>query len=251
MAEHAAPHPDLALYVLGLLEGDDATAFAEHLRGCARCRREFAELESLEGAVRLAAPPPDVPSGLEERTFAAIARAGGRDRLPAAEPEPRPAPPRPRPPLARRRRWALLGAAGAATAAVAVGVVVASSGTGGGPAPAAQRLALQTVRGRAATVTVDLRTTAVGRQVRLTMRGLPDPRPRSIYELWFVGPGDTRRRPNRVSAGTFHPDERGNGTVALTGAADPKRFPRLSVTLESADGSPRRTGPEVLRATQR
>jgi Anti-sigma-K factor rskA len=69
----------------------------------------------------------------------------------------------------------------------------------------------------------------------------------AVYELWFAAPGDTRRRPDRVSAGTFHPDEAGRGTVRLLAAADPKRFPRLSVTLEPVDGNPRRTGPEVLR----
>ena len=50
-----------------------------------------------------------------------------------------------------------------------------------------------------------------------------------------------------VSAGTFHPDENGRGTVRLLAAADPKQYPRLSVTLEPADGDPRRTGPEILR----
>ena len=51
----------------------------------------------------------------------------------------------------------------------------------------------------------------------------------------------------RVSAGTFHPDEQGRGTVRLLAAADPVAYPRLSVTLEPSDGDPRRTGPEVLR----
>ena len=68
-----------------------------------------------------------------------------------------------------------------------------------------------------------------------------DPRPDGLYELWFVGPR------GRVSAGTFHPDEQGRGVVRLLAAADPKQYPRLSVTLEPADGNPRRQGPEILR----
>ena len=51
----------------------------------------------------------------------------------------------------------------------------------------------------------------------------------------------------RVSAGTFHPDEQGRGTVRLVGAAEPVAYTE-SVSLEPADGKPRRQGPDVLRA---
>ena len=93
----------------------------------------------------------------------------------------------------------------------------------------------------------EVRVTEVGREVELDIRRLRDPRPEGIYELWFVAPGDTRRRPRRVPAGTFHPDEQGRGSVRLVAAAEPAKYPRLSVTLEPADGDPARTGPEVLR----
>jgi hypothetical protein len=56
------------------------------------------------------------------------------------------------------------------------------------------------------------------------------------------------RRRNRISAGTFHPDEQGRSDVELTAAADPALYPVLSVTPEPADGNPKRTGPEVLRS---
>ena len=72
---------------------------------------------------------------------------------------------------------------------------------------------------------------------------------KGLYELWFVGPGDTRAKPNRISAGTFHPDEQGRSRVRLHAAVDPAKFPVLSVTREPGDGNPRRTGPEVLRST--
>ena len=66
------------------------------------------------------------------------------------------------------------------------------------------------------------------------------------YELWFVGPGDTPARPNRISAGTFHPDENGRSDVTFAAAVDPALYPVLSVTAEPGDGDPRPTGPEVL-----
>jgi len=69
-----------------------------------------------------------------------------------------------------------------------------------------------------------------------------------FYELWFVGPGDTLADPNRISAGTFHPDEAGRSQVTFAAAVDPAKYPVLSVTAEPGDGDPRRTGPEVLRS---
>ena len=67
------------------------------------------------------------------------------------------------------------------------------------------------------------------------------------YELWFVGPGDTPARPNRISAGTFHPDENGRSEVTFAAAVDPALFPVLSVTAEPATATAP-TGPEVLRS---
>ncbi len=69
-----------------------------------------------------------------------------------------------------------------------------------------------------------------------------------FYELWFVGPGDTLAEPNRISAGTFHPDEEGRSHVTFAAAVDPAKYPVLSVTAEPGDGDPRRTGSEVLRS---
>ncbi len=72
-----------------------------------------------------------------------------------------------------------------------------------------------------------------------------------FYELWFVGPrGDTLTEPNRISAGTFHPDPEGRSRVTFAAAVDPKLYPELSVTAEPGDGDPRRTGAEVLSSVR-
>lgn len=134
------------------------------------------------------------------------------------------------PPRRRRRPWWLL--AVPATAAAALLLT-----TGGG-----ERYEL---RGGGAKVTAVVETTGVGREVELSIDRLRDPRPDGLYELWFVTP-DGRR----VSAGTFHPDDAGRGTVRLVGAADPKTYPEIRVSLEPADGNPRRQGPDVLRAVR-
>ena len=134
-----------------------------------------------------------------------------------------------RPPR-RRRRWWLLAPVVAAAAAAFLLV--------GGAEPERYELV-----GRAAQVTATVRTTGVGREVTLGIDRLRDPRPDGLYELWFVAP-DGRR----VSAGTFHPDDEGRGTVRLVGAADPKVYTGIRVSLEPADGNPRRQGRDVLRA---
>ena len=172
----------------------------------------MAEYDELVDLVRLAAPPFEVPAGLEERVFARIA------------------PPR------RRIRWRLLVPIAAVTATAATVLVVA---LGGGDA-AIERYRLQ---GGDAQVSATVQTTGVGREVTIDIERLPDPRPDGLYELWFVAE-DGRR----VSAGTFHPDDAGRGTVRLVGAADPDVYRKIEVTREPADGKPRRQGPTVLTA---
>jgi anti-sigma-K factor RskA len=173
------------------------------------------ELRELRAIVASAAPPIDVPPGLRDRVLAAVA------------PAPR-----------RRRPWRAL-APIAAAAAVSLAIVVATGGDD------AEHLALI---GHGAQVGAVVRGAGVGREVTLTIKRLRDPRPAGLYELWFVAPDDRRRHPHRVSAGTFHPDAHGGGTVHLVAAADPRVYTRVAVTLEPADGNPRRQGPTVLRA---
>ncbi len=134
------------------------------------------------------------------------------------------------PPPKRRRRWLLVPAAAGAAAAFLL--------VGGG------ELERYDLRGAGARVSATVQTTGVGREVVVDIERLRDPRPGGLYELWFVAP-DGRR----VSAGTFHPDDAGRGTVRLVGAADPKVYTRIRVSLEPADGNPRRQGPDVLSAT--
>jgi anti-sigma-K factor RskA len=220
MADH--PHGDLAAWLLGELDQDSERSFAEHLAHCDACREEATELDSLPGLLATAAPPFTVPADLEARTLAAIEQAAGTRRR-------------------RRRGWRLPIAVGAVTAAAAAALAVVVLGDRG------DRFALESVRGEAVDVAATVQVTDVGREVTLDISRLRDPRPSGLYELWFVAPDDTRRRPDRISAGTFHPDADGTGRVRLLAAADPQRYPRLSVTLEPNDGNPRRTGDEVLR----
>jgi hypothetical protein len=91
--------------------------------------------------------------------------------------------------------------------------------------------------------------TGTGRIVELDTDVLPILPTGEFYELWFVGPGDAADSPNRISAGTFHPDPDGRSDVQFLAAVDPALFPVVEVTTEPGDGDPRPTGPVVLRAT--
>ena len=85
-----------------------------------------------------------------------------------------------------------------------------------------------------------------GRVIRLNSDDLPILPKGEFYEVWFVGPGDTPASPNRISAGTFHPDDQGRTRIVLLAAVDPKKLPVLEITAEPGDGNPLPSGPAVL-----
>ncbi len=181
----------------------------------------------LRDAVTVVAPPP----GLKSRVLLAVEQAAT-----GLEPVPRPR---------RRRRWTRP-AFGAGALAAAAAILVLALRPGG---PAGE-LELQAVLGspNGAEATVEVRKTGIGRVIQLQTDELPILPKGDYYELWFVGPGDTPARPNRISAGTFHPDPNGRSDVTFAAAVDPVLYPVLSVTAEPGDGDPRPTGPEVLRS---
>lgn len=151
-----------------------------------------------------------------------------------------------------QKRLVALAAAAAAAIAFVAGAV--SFSTGGADddlladGTAEFHLALSSPDGEVTATATGIRT-GIGRTVRLRTDDLPILPTGDLYELWFVGPGDTARNPNRISAGTFHPDARGRSDVDLTAAVDPALYPTISITAEPGDGDPLPNGPEVLRAT--
>jgi hypothetical protein len=243
MPDHVMPHPDLAGYVLGALDPQEAAAFEAHLATCPECRRELAELEGLPALLERAAPPVELPPGLRERTFAAIERAAGTAAPSGVVQAPGPVrAPRPRP--RRPARWLAVAVAAvvvlAAVLVVGTNLLRPSAGTAfaltappGSPAPGAHG-------------TAHVRRTRDGLSVDLTVSGLPPTDAAHVYECWFVGPGDTLQNQNRIAAGTFTVGADGKATVHLWSAADLARFPKMGITLEPNDGIPLRRGPKVL-----
>ncbi len=148
--------------------------------------------------------------------------------------------------------------AGFVTAAAAVVVATFALGTavgrddGGGPVTAGvvefqQDIVLGDDGGGVARVIG--RRVGIGRVVEIRSDDLPILPKGEFYEVWFVADGDTPSAPNRISAGTFHPDGAGRTLVSLTAAVDPAKYPVLAITAEPGDGNPAPSATEVLRDT--
>jgi anti-sigma-K factor RskA len=223
------PHPDLGGYVLGALEPAERADFEEHLAGCERCQAEVAELRGLPELLEQAAPPVEVPPWLRERTFAAVERAAAQQR--------------------RRRRLRL--ALTAAAACLVLVVAFAGGYTLSQVGPFADRgrviaFALAAPDGGAARATAKVRQVGDGLAITMEVSGLAPNPPGSVYECWYVGPGDSLERPNRVSAGTFTVGADGRASLRMHSAADLQRYPAMGVTLERDRGNPARSGDKVL-----
>jgi hypothetical protein len=203
--------------------------------------REVAAL--LADAAPRATPPPE----LRERTLAAVRAAeapplNGRVQPVAVTPPTR----RRRRSWFARRRLALAGGLAVALAAAAMGGALLER-DGGLPGELELEATLRAPDG-GSSATASVRATGIGRVIEFRTDDLPVLPKGEYYELWFVGPGDRPRKPNRISAGTFHPDEDGRSHVRFAAAVDPANYPRLAVTAEPGDGDPAPNGPDLLRS---
>lgn len=233
MPEHAV-HPDLAAHALAGLAPAEARAVEAHVAGCAACRRALERMRGGAALLERTGEPFTVPAGLEERTLRALATGATG------------APPR----AAGGVRVALAWAAAAAVLAAGVFIGVRAAGDDAEPAGRLElTAALRSPTDPALSASATVRATDLGRDVSLRSDSLPVLPAGEFYELWFVGPGDAAGTPNRISAGTFHPDAQGRSALHLHAAVDPALFPVLSVTAETGDGDPS-PGREVLRFTR-
>lgn len=88
----------------------------------------------------------------------------------------------------------------------------------------------------------------IGRVVELHTDTLPILPTGEYYEVWFVGTGDAPQAPNRISAGTFHPDPEGRSDVRFAAAVNPALYPFIEITAEPGDGNPAPSAHVVLHA---
>ena len=84
--QHALDHAEVAGWVLGVLDPDDARDFEAHLLGCGQCQAAVAEFEPVARGLSGAAPAVEPPADLAVKTLAAVQHAilAGRPAQPSA-----------------------------------------------------------------------------------------------------------------------------------------------------------------------
>jgi hypothetical protein len=226
-----AAHPDAAGWVLGALSPADAEEFARHLQTCLPCQDAVRDLQPVRALMEGAAPPVDLPPGLQARTLRAVEAAAAEDAL-----------------RRRRRGWlrALAAVAAAMLVLVAGGVTWTLSGRQSGPTVT---IAMSAPGGGPATGRAVGQDTPHGWSVQLSVSGLPPiPEGQGHYECWYVAPSDTPAHPHAVSAGSFEVQSDGSASdVRMWTVVDlqQQKGTRMIVTREP-DDDPARTGPVVL-----
>ena len=215
-------HPEAAGWVLGILGPGDAGRFAAHLRSCPDCRAAVAELTPTAGMLKAAAPVGLPPPDLQARTLAAVRQAAAESR-----------PDRAAAWRARWRRWnaRMLTLAAAVVVAVGVGAGLLASQSGGGLSFA---IALHPAAGQAASGQAVAHQADGGFSIQLTVAHLADLGPGRFYECWYAGPGSRPGHPRLITAGTFTVGGSGTATVQMWSAADPRIFPVMQITAETA-----------------
>ncbi len=247
MAEPGLPNVDLAAYLLGNLGPGERARVEQELAADPLSRAAAADLAGTAEMLKQAAPPQATPAGLEARTFRALERAIAGD---TRKREPERAPLRHRAPRLRMPGLRRVAAAGAL--AVLLGAaVLAGTRIGEEQGPPGQlelTASLSAPGGGERRATAVVCETGIGRVVSFDTTDLPILPTGEYYALWFVGPGDSPEDPNRISAGTFHPDPEGRSQVRFAAAVDPAKYPMLAVTAEAGDGDPSPTPPDLLRS---
>jgi hypothetical protein len=244
------------LAALGILDGEDRSAFESHVASCVLCRAEVLVHESVAALIPLALTPVAPARRLRERIVSG-------EKVSAAP-----------------RHWPTLLAA-AASVALAVGLLVlrGQRDTARAEAQRARVLAeAAQAEARASAAALDavqhdlgeavaFRALVQRRQSRITaLAGLPaapravarviwdpttreavlvasglDPAPAGkAYQAWVIASGAP------VAAGVFRPDAEGRAVLRLPAVDETSRAKTFAVTLEPEAGVPAPTGPMVL-----
>lgn len=250
MPDHRHDHERLISYVLGELNPGERIEFESHLASCASCASEARELAGISASLESMAPAEPVPVTLRTGVIAAVEGAAasmnghGPEHHVSIAPTATAAPDRAASapaatPARRRSSWPRRLAFAGGFAVVAVAVVISVSQLAG-----AEPEVEGTLTGES-TANIVVSELGSGREVDLSSSEFPILPKGEAYEVWFVGPGDSRSEPNRISAGTFHPDEAGNTDVVLHAAVDPELYPLIEITAEPGSGNPAAEGPVV------
>ncbi len=235
----AEVHPNLAAFVLGGLEPEEAAMVRRHLASCSSCRNELRELEKVNSALQATPPLSDPPAYLRGEILSRV-----REHVRAEESSPDKDAffpslvasrsfEAPRSNRLRNLRIIIPSVAAAAVVAIfALGVIfgflreeptIATIQLVPTPAEAKE---LEGYWGVA-----EIHSQPSGNlQVELKLMNFEESKPNSYYEVWFVS-GD-----RRISAGSFSSTGDGETRVWLTVPAEARHYRTLLITEKRTDG---------------
>jgi len=222
---------DAAPYVLGAL--DDGERYSEHLRTCASCRAEVAELQLVADALPASVAPAVAPESLRDRVLATVRSEA--ELLHAAGHE-ADEPPR-QPGRWRARRLSLLSTSVAivATAATIVAIALAI----GVSSTTHERVITAQVSPSLPGARASLRQ--FGGHAELVVSGMRQPRAGMIYEVWVQRGNGSPQPANAL----FSVNSRGSGSASVPTGLDGVRS--VLVTSEPLGGSLHPTSAPVIR----
>jgi anti-sigma-K factor RskA len=217
--DHNRWSEDLAAYVLGALERDEAADFERHLEGCERCREEMTWLEPAVHTLPEAVERQEPPRALRNALMAEV-REDARE---AAE----------RPSRARRRRWLLKPAMGfAAIALLVAGVLGYEVGNGGSDGGGGASTLERQVGG------LNVKMVQEGDSGTLQLSGVHQLPPDKVLEAWVEREGQVEAVP-----ALFVPNRDGQ---AETRIADMNGVKVVMVTEEPQGGSEAPTSKPIM-----
>jgi anti-sigma-K factor RskA len=221
-SDHNQWSEDLAAFVLGALEREEAAAVERHLESCSRCQEEMRwlqpALQTLPESVERLDPPPQL-----RQSLMAEVRAEARAQT-AAE----------RPARARSWGWLLKPAAGFAVVALLVaGVVGYEVGKDGSGRDSGGGTTVERQVGG-----IDVKMVQDGNSGTLQLAGLHQLPPDKVLEAWVEREGKVEAVP-----ALFVPDRNGQ---AETRIADMRGVKVVMVTEEPQGGSETPTGEPIM-----
>ena len=217
-SDHKRWSEELAAYMLGALESDEAATLERHLEGCARCQEEMRWLEPAVHSLPESVERREPPKQLRQNLMAEVRKD--------APSEPRRAP-------APRRRWLLKPAVGFAVLALLIaGVVGYEVGSDGDSEGGGASTIVRQIGGMTVTMIQE------GDGGKLELTGVPQPPKDKVFEAWVERDGEIEAVPALIV-----PDRHGHAETTI---ADMGGVKAVMVTVEPRGGSEMPTGETVM-----
>lgn len=219
-SDHNRWSEDLAAYMLGALDAEEAAGFERHLEGCEHCREEVGWLEPALQTLPESVERLEVPEQLREAVL-------GEVRADVREARGRAAAPRP------WRQWLLKPAAGLAVVALlvagVVGYEVGNDGSGEGGASSTLESEIDGIA---------VKMVREGDGGTLHLANLDQPPPGKVLEAWVEREGEVEAVPALLV-----PDRNGEAETTI---ADMSGVETVMVTEEPSGGSEAPTGEPIM-----